>query len=159
MFNYSLKGVYSVETIKHTENQFKEESMFSSINVLKGAITWLRFANIERWLPNSFTDFPSLDVHQYLQGSTASFLCYVQLSCVYDTLTCAHTHTHKQDLLNELVLSRWIRVLSCLIIEHHLCWNQCHWLNINRENINTVQTALCRLSWLSIHMKDAWGLE
>lgn len=48
MLNYSLKGVYSVETIKHTENQFKEESMLSSINVLKGAIAWLRFANTER---------------------------------------------------------------------------------------------------------------
>lgn len=46
----SFRGetVTAVETIKHTENQFKEESMFSSINVLKGAITWLRFANIER---------------------------------------------------------------------------------------------------------------
>lgn len=118
MLNYSLKGVYSVETIKHTENQFKEESMLSSINVLKGAIAWLRFANTERWLPNSFADFPSLDVLQYLQGSTASFLCYVKLSCVYDTLT------HAQDLLNELVLSRWIWVFTlwcaCLIIEQQL---------------------------------------
>lgn len=61
--------------------------------------------------------------------------CLAMLSYLYDT------HTH--NLLNKLVLSRRIRVFTlwcaCLIIEQHLCWNQCYWLNIKRKNINTVE--------------------
>lgn len=61
--------------------------------------------------------------------------CLAMLSYLYDT------HTH--NLLNKLVLSRRIGVFTlwcaCLIIEQHLCWNQCYWLNIKRKNINTVE--------------------
>lgn len=147
--------------------------MLPSSLFLPAAAEWapadpLKEKSLQRWLTNWFADLPSVDMLPDLLGAAPHHLFALSSHFVRGEhppppfmWLCTHsTQKRFTKRISRIKMNgsvkrsgvHWI----CVIIGQLVCRNRCYWLNINVVDINTLQTALCCLSWLSICLKDAW---